>query len=398
MRLHRAIIGYEEMASKTEINQILNSLEQEFIDNLSIHLYSTFLLHRVNCEFPRKIWANWPKSFNDVPIPNVKYVDNLINVYDNEVYEQDIEVENTIFESCLLQYDRVIKPRRKNQKRVKDLEQQEQEQDLEQQEQDLEQQEQDLEQQHQDLEHQEQDLNKPIHEVTYIESLPNAKSALMNCIHALIEFKIHQKIVKMKQEGKIETNLSMTDSGLTGDILVVHSQLANKFDSMLNTLMQSHVPTNQKKKLNDVIRWYDVLQAAMTNDLQSASGSTASTIEMYERLHQRFKDLFENVRNVYEFDDTMDESQRNSIITESGGFNVSSYREYLTNFPRSRGGVGYDSSSPLTMNQKKEVLKKKKIEQNILNIMKLAREQQQQQKQQQSVMLDKESLVKTYTI
>lgn len=57
------------MANKREIDTILEGIEEDYTHDLSMHLYSTFLLHKVNFLFPKKKWSSWPLPFNVVPDP-----------------------------------------------------------------------------------------------------------------------------------------------------------------------------------------------------------------------------------------------------------------------------------------------------------------------------------------
>lgn len=57
------------MSNKTERKNILGAIEDEYRHDLAIHLYSSFLLHKVNPMFPRRNWASWPLPLGDVPEP-----------------------------------------------------------------------------------------------------------------------------------------------------------------------------------------------------------------------------------------------------------------------------------------------------------------------------------------
>lgn len=49
--------------------QILQHYEDDYKHDLSIHLYSTYLMHQMDSLFPHRSWACWPKPQDDVPDP-----------------------------------------------------------------------------------------------------------------------------------------------------------------------------------------------------------------------------------------------------------------------------------------------------------------------------------------
>jgi len=49
--------------------QILSQLERDYKHDLAVHLYSTFLMHQLNKNFPENLWANWPLRNDLVPDP-----------------------------------------------------------------------------------------------------------------------------------------------------------------------------------------------------------------------------------------------------------------------------------------------------------------------------------------
>lgn len=52
---------------KRDFDQIINSLEDNYRHDLSVHLYLTFLSHRVNPHFPGPSWASWPLKKDSLP-------------------------------------------------------------------------------------------------------------------------------------------------------------------------------------------------------------------------------------------------------------------------------------------------------------------------------------------
>lgn len=61
----------------SEAQEILQNLEDDFRHDLSLHLYSAFLLHLENTSFPPKRWTAWPLPYDKVPDPKTAalYVD-----------------------------------------------------------------------------------------------------------------------------------------------------------------------------------------------------------------------------------------------------------------------------------------------------------------------------------
>ena len=85
------------MSTKKEREVILNSLEDEYRHDLSIHLYSTFLFHQINPLFPRRNWASWPLPFERVPDPQSSktFVDSeiCIDQFDDIDHETNVNRE-----------------------------------------------------------------------------------------------------------------------------------------------------------------------------------------------------------------------------------------------------------------------------------------------------------------
>ncbi|ODV96824.1 hypothetical protein PACTADRAFT_48636 [Pachysolen tannophilus NRRL Y-2460] len=75
--------------------QILQNLEDDFRHDLSLHLYSTFLLHLKNPFFPERRWSAWPLPYSEVPDPKntSTYID--INDVMGTEYENQSEFADT---------------------------------------------------------------------------------------------------------------------------------------------------------------------------------------------------------------------------------------------------------------------------------------------------------------
>ena len=73
------------MSTKADRQQVLGVLEDNYTSDLSIHLYSTFLLRRINPNFPRHSWSYWPLRFADVPIPQDNFEDDIVDGYEKDI-------------------------------------------------------------------------------------------------------------------------------------------------------------------------------------------------------------------------------------------------------------------------------------------------------------------------
>ena len=73
------------MSTKADRQQVLGVLEDNYTSDLSIHLYSTFLLRRINPNFPRHSWSYWPLRFADVPIPQDDFEDDIVDGYEKDI-------------------------------------------------------------------------------------------------------------------------------------------------------------------------------------------------------------------------------------------------------------------------------------------------------------------------
>ncbi|CCG21809.1 hypothetical protein CORT_0B00890 [Candida orthopsilosis Co 90-125] len=339
------------MSIQQERTRILQSLEHEFINDLSLHLYSSFLLHRINPNFPLPRWTHWPKHFDKVPVPNQKYEDDLI---DNcvERFEWDIDDDRLMSDRDRVWYkeggNEKRKEKRKKELSVKEGGDKEQEKRESQRQWHSQLEEEGISDSSSrssdndslvsgsnddgndsdnsdDLDYNEEELldpNNKIIEVTYTESIPSAKISLMNSISSLLESKIRNKIQKLKNDGKIDTSLIMTSDSLPRNLLLpIVGGIANRFNSMLDTMFDTF-------HLKDYpLNWRQILLAGMINDRLHNKLNP----QMYEKLIHKCEGQFEHVHNVYEFDDdeAREEAVEEDVVTDDGGFNVEKYLESL---------------------------------------------------------------------
>ncbi|KAG7666299.1 uncharacterized protein J8A68_000170 [[Candida] subhashii] len=319
------------MTTRKDRKEILDSLEDEFRSDLSIHLYSTVLLHRVNPYFPRRQWSAWPLDFDDVPIPKHEYEDNLI--INEGYYDKDIEVDYDGYRRVRNQYK---KSRDKTRSIVsndnEDESEEEEDSDSDNESSD---QEQDIQ-----IKKQEYDpidlVKKPIIKVTMKESVPNSKTLLLNELSSQIQSKINQKISKMKQHGKINDSLETSDS-MSSNVMFkqLSHQLANRFDNMLNELLTTTTNTTSQP-----IGWQRVLQSALTSE---KSPYKKLNTETYRKLYSRCEDAFENIQYNYEFDDLEEDMPQDDIeVIGKNGFNVVNYLMSLKDEQSTSGRLPYE--------------------------------------------------------
>ncbi|KAI5964927.1 hypothetical protein CANMA_003437 [Candida margitis] len=327
------------MSIQQERNRILKSLEHDFINDLSLHLYSTFLLHRVNPNFPLTRWASWPKEFSKVPIPEHKYEDDLIDE-DQEKYERDIDEDHDLFErdkEWQLE-DAATTKRRKTKRSLRDVRDEEDASSRGEVSHKSDSNDGDSDSKHSndsdddhgsddgnddDDENNEYDEDKLLNhrnkiiEVSYTEKIPSAKISLMNSINSILETKIHNKINQMKQDNEIDSGLHFTDSFPKN--LPIVSEIANRFNTMLETMFDTF-------HLKDYpLNWHHVLIAGMINDRMQ----NRCNRQLYEGVLQQCQDLFDNLHNVYEFEDE-EEEDNSEVFTAGGGFNVGKYLQSLS--------------------------------------------------------------------
>lgn len=71
------IVVHSPIMKDSEAHEILQNLEDDFRHDLSLHLYSAFLLHLENPSFPPKRWTAWPLPYDKVPDPKTSalYID-----------------------------------------------------------------------------------------------------------------------------------------------------------------------------------------------------------------------------------------------------------------------------------------------------------------------------------
>lgn len=415
------------MTSKLELRQTLKALDYEFATNLPLHLYSAFLLHRINPRFPKRAWSTWPKRFEEVPIPDTKFEDDVIDPYDSGIYEHDISFDEDMNKYLLAEHDRLTNKGLKILKNKSFLsksnnirkrgEQNDSQDDDDYDDDDhhhnhdnnnettgikpvenesiyVEESDDDEEEYRTEKKQPgnnasgepvahgqnltEEEMKRRVVDIVYHETAPNAKSVLVNAIHGLIESKIQQKIQKMKEKGKIDKSLYMTDELPHQTLIPICSQIAGRFDQVLNTLFRTYTPRVQKQMRLTLIEWQHVVSAAVANAISRPNVETVSLVPL-ENVFQQCKFLFDGEgvsANEYQFEDSVDQKAVSKVFDENGGFNVVEYLKYLgsQNIPL-QGPLTYTDLAEQHMDYTNaEIERKTKLETNILNALKLVKE------------------------
>ncbi|KAI5954962.1 hypothetical protein KGF54_001523 [Candida jiufengensis] len=341
--------------------RILKNLEQDYLQNLSLHLYSTYLGRRINPNFPRQMWSSWPKKFNNVPVPSQNYEDNLIN--EDNTIENDINEDFSIYEREFEAYMEKLRPtrikndRKTNNRQEENLEKdnnEEERSDVELENKDQKQAEA-LENEYREISEEEQsgndsddENNKPslvseedayfldpknkIIDIEYVEKIPSGKQALQNSINSILHQKIKDKIYKLQQDGKINKDLELTTDFETTNktFLNFTNIITTRFDSILQTTFKIY------KKKNYPLNWRNILLASLVNDL---SKHRKINKQSYTNLVKKCEDLFINNVNsgIYKFE----KDPPPGVFTKNGGFDVVNYLRSLTPYFQYKGQLNY---------------------------------------------------------
>ncbi|KAK6462678.1 hypothetical protein DFJ63DRAFT_169383 [Scheffersomyces coipomensis] len=353
------------MSSVHERKEVLELIEDEFRRDLAIHLYSIVLLKRINPNFPRSTWGNWPLSFQDVPIPNncLKYEDDIVDS-DYFVNDVDIDEKNRQFEKEVIRQEYESRKRVFHKSHIKsevneedsfnqvnghteddELDQAESEEDEQIEQDDINEQadlsvnyfanqisQDEVEDFVSDSDSDgdnEIDFSLPITKVTYTEKTINAKSALVNCLNSLIAKKINQKIQTLKSEAIINPNLDVSENIETHKTVNDLSfQLAGKVNNLIERL-EDNIQENKR-----IITWQNVLLEGL--QLEEKPHNVIN-IEKYKRLYDQCEDMFQNIRYNYELEEDDEEeedeesisSEYANVFTPEGGFDVIQYLETI---------------------------------------------------------------------
>lgn len=312
------------MSLKTDREDILNSLESEYASDLAIHLYSTYLLRRVNPLFPKREWSAWPLPIDKVPVPKDNYEDDIATEYKEDIGTWQEEYNRNL-EDWLIKFER----RTIHSKKVENSEKRD---DLSS----------NVSSNEDSNSESESDSNsdndsdsdndnvveinprKRILEVLYKRRMINSKTALANSISSILQSKIESKILKLKQEGTISKNSEPSDTISENPALkLIIEQLATRFNGMLNRLTYF-------RKTND---WQQVLVSAIQNEIKPHQQLNT---DMYRDLYSKCEKLFNDIDYKFEFENEDEEEEEdglqtesNGVISSNGAFNVVEYLKSL---------------------------------------------------------------------
>lgn len=306
------------MSTKSDRQQVLNVLEDNYTSDLSLHLYSTFLLRRVNPNFPRHTWSYWPLKFADVPIPQDNFEDDIV-----DGFEKDID-----YVSVLKRKVSNRKSRTEEMTSLEDNTKEDEDNPIYNAEVESED-----EQEAEDSEGDNEDENlkklllRPINEITYLERTPNSKKLLINSLSSIIQHKIHARV---KDLNISKTNLAITDDMASNPALLpLTIQVANRFNSLIDTL-------TKKRTSKKTINWKDILCTAVRNEINP---HTIINTKTYKDLYNKCEKLFSKMHYNYEFES--EPECEGQIRTEEGGFNVHEYLKTLSNSVQASGQITY---------------------------------------------------------
>ncbi|RCK66907.1 hypothetical protein Cantr_02319 [Candida viswanathii] len=297
------------MSTKSDRHEILNSLDAQYTSDLGIHLYSTFLLRRVNPLFPPPHWSSWPLPLQDVPVPQDEFADDTVAGYAEDIdswqaqyveQQTDWKAKNERKVMPLLNPD----PNPENHSSSSDDEEEEEEEG---------------EEHVQDI-----GIRDKIVEISYKQNLPNAKTALANAISSVLQCKITARIQSMKQAGTIPAHLEPSDAISDSPVLSpVINEIGSRFNAMLDSL--DLLKKRMKEGEGD---WMAVLLAAVLSRTNSYLNLNTG---MYRRLFERCNSLFNEVDYRFEFEeeDEKEEEDNGKIISSTGAFNVNEYIKSL---------------------------------------------------------------------
>ncbi|CUM45488.1 uncharacterized protein AC631_05420 [Debaryomyces fabryi] len=272
------------MSTKKEREVILNSLEDEYRHDLSIHLYSTFLFHQINPLFPRRNWASWPLPFERVPDPQSSktFVDSEICIDQFD----DIDHETNVNREINLDITK--------QELTDDEDESEDNGDYE-----------EITTKDEVIPENKHQRYMRIRSVATRETLSNSKVDIMIELHALLEKKIHDKL-KAVADKKHLTMSPDISSKMTNEVC---KKLANKVDHLVNNIIkfqkQGQTRLSSSRPYPRLLNWQDILLAGLDVD-ESHNKILKNT--NHTKLYQKCERLFNKPKYTYEYDDEEDDN------------------------------------------------------------------------------------------
>lgn len=281
------------MSTKKEREVILNSIEDEYRHDLSLHLYSTFLFHQINPLFPRRNWASWPLPFDRVPDPRSSKTfvgsENCIEQFDDIDHETNVNRENELDMRESVSTDDEDESEDTgddDEVSVKD-----------------------------EVIHQNRHKRYTrIRSVATKETLSNSKVDIMIELHALLERKIHSKLKNVADKQNLTMSADVS-SAMTNEVC---KKLANKVDHLVNNIInfqkQGKTRLSSSRPYPRLLNWQDILLAGLDVD-ESHKKTLDST--SHANLYQKCERIFDNPKYTYEYDDNEeegdDENQSNDV-------------------------------------------------------------------------------------
>lgn len=309
------------MLSKKDREGIVEYLESEFREDLSIHLYSTFLLHRINPVFPRRNWASWPLPIEEVPDPGStkKYVDNefpahLVDYMKEDNFHDDQESLNSeVDEFSSLDPEPT-----------------------------------------EDQEYWEEDSNYKgsngteylkVRSITNIKNITESKIDLLIELQALLEKKLHLRLHKLN--GYQVKRAIFTSDFECGVVDEICKKLGNKVDEFVGRMIELQTrglkKSNSSRAHDRLLNWQDVLLTGLAVEKRNR-GKIIST-DRYRRLYEKCERLFANVRYGYEYEHhtedltSEDEDQEESLQTRrENSFN---YLDHISMLEETQNNITY---------------------------------------------------------
>lgn len=309
------------MSSQKEINDVIRNIEEDYRHDLALHLYSTFLLHRINPLFPRRNWSSWPLPMGQVPDPKTSklYCDSLIpdNLFTRtNGKENEDECQGELFSFT---QDSPVFEKKDHHKMNKEmaLSPFSQADALDE----------GSDESFDDCDvSNDEELNREnskarhfrIRSVTTKETLTDSKIDLLIELSALIERKIHQRIVEKRDKGIQMAMLHQPDL-----IIETCKKLATSVDSTFNSIIKYQYRSKMKMTSDRpyvrLMNWQDILLAGLS--MYNTDNSTFDVKE-YASLYSLCELMFNYTDYNYQYlDYSEDEAEDDSLLAEESTIN-----------------------------------------------------------------------------
>lgn len=273
------------MSTKKEREVILNSIEDEYRHDLSLHLYSTFLFHQINPLFPRRNWASWPLPFDRVPDPRSSKIfadsENCIEQFDDTDHETNVNREKE-----LDMRERISTDDEDESEDTGDDDEVSMKDEV--------------------IDESKHKRYMRIRSVATKETLSNSKVDIMIELHALLEKKIHNKLKDIADKRNLTMSADIS-SKMTNEVC---KKLANKVDHLVNNIInfqkQGKTRLSSSRPYPRLLNWQDILLAGLDVD-ESHKKILGNT--RHANLYQRCERIFNNPKYAYEYDDNEEEEE-----------------------------------------------------------------------------------------